>query len=106
MNIASGTASYEIELDQVASLYFWEYFCKAFKEKKTLRSAHIICQSSLREVIGPCPSFLKNQIKQYLIDQKNLTKESSFQEIRKLLIQYYPIVKCNVFMVDITINDE
>ena len=45
-------------------------------------------------------------IKQYLIDQKNSTKESSFQEIRKLLIQYCPIVKSNVFMVDITMNDE
>ena len=36
-------------------------------------------------------------MKECLINRSNLPEKSSFQEIRKLLIQYFPVVKNNVF---------
>ena len=51
--------------------------------KKHLINSHIVRQFELEEA---------------LINHPNLTEKSSFQEIRKLLIQYFPHVKdINVF---------
>lgn len=79
-------------------------FIELSKKKKTLKNAHIIRQFKLQEIIGICSDCFNKKIKGYLINQEKLHEESSFQEARKLLIQYYPIV--NYFLVDLTIDDK
>lgn len=100
MNVSNGGRSFRIELNSISCFYFWEHFYASFEDKKHLINSHIVRQFELEEVCCFCSDCFGKKIKHCLINHPNLTEKSSFQEIRKLLIQYFPHVKdINVFWV-------
>ena len=66
LNIVSGTDSYRIELEQVASFYFCEHFYKAFKEKRLLGVRILFVNLVFERLLdsGFCSRCLNNRIKQ------------------------------------------
>ena len=77
---------------------FCEHFYRVFFKKKiNLRNSHVVRQFELKEVCCFCSDCFEKNMKECLINRSNLPEKSSFQEIRKLLIQYFPVVKNNVF---------
>ena len=102
MNVSNGNVSFRIELESIASFYFCEHFYRAFKENFFLRNSHVVRQFKLKEECCFYSDGFVKKIKQCLINRSNLPEKSSFKEIRKLLIQYFPTVKNN-FLADYTI---
>lgn len=93
-------SSFRIELDEASCFYFCERFYKAFKKKTSVKGTSILKQQSTREAIGYCAACWKKICKLfYGIETIN---DELFAKAKKLLIQYYPIIKFEgVYVVNI-----
>ena len=85
----NGTCSFWIELENTSCFYFCDHFYKNFKDKVRIRGASVMRETRTKEVVGYCADCEK-YLSQLLRCDK-LT-EYFFFEVRKFLIQCYPII--------------
>ena len=92
-----------MEIDSTSYYYFCSHFHRAFKNKVNIKGYSILKRSN--EVIGYCLDCQDKIVRKLLGEYHSLSDIYVF-EARKLLIQYFPIVKEKDKVVHINIDGD
>ena len=91
-----------MEIDSTSCFYFCSHFHRTFKSKVNIKGASILEKS--KEVTGYC-SHCRDNISRKLLGEYDSLSNTCFYKARKLLIQYFLIVKEKLVVVHINIDD-
>ena len=94
-----GGVVFNIKLDEVSCFYFCNHFYKAFKKNQTIKGASVLCSHPNEEHCSSCHKKIH-----IICCRFERLPDSFFAEVKKILIQYRPLVK-DVYVIDINCRE-
>ena len=96
---------YRLKIRKCNYLYFWPHFYEVFKKERTSsQNAIVINRLCSKEVLAYCRQCEINFIHKYF--NLHRSTDEYFFEIRKILIQYFPIKTCNDHYLIVNIRND